>query len=167
VRCEEEDIGRVGEERSARAVCGEPGSWPIGTDDAEMVREGERVPEGAFIAGRRVAVEIEDGWGGAGGIAVLTPGYGAAVREDECLCWGLHDDLVILYLMIFQLKVFMVNLETRPRSSTSSRHIFFTSAAPTQRHSIDPLTRLRCSSLKPASSVAPRPQVLTTPGEIM
>jgi hypothetical protein len=81
-----------GEKSPLWIVGREASSWTVGRDDAEVVGEGEGVPEGAFIAGGGVAVEIEDWWGSAGWIAVFTPSHGAAIREAECLCLGRHDE---------------------------------------------------------------------------
>ena len=61
-------------------------------DDAEVGGEGVGVPEGAFIAGGGVAVEVEAWWRGAGWIAVIAPGHGAAIWESEWLCWGWHTE---------------------------------------------------------------------------
>jgi len=65
-------------------------SWAIGSDDPEVVVEGQRLPEGAFEAGRGHAVEVDDGWRGTERIAMFAPGEGAAIREDERLSFCGH-----------------------------------------------------------------------------
>jgi hypothetical protein len=60
------------------------------------VVEGQRLPEGAFEAGRGHAVEVDDGWRGTERIAMFAPGEGAVIREGEglgfcCHCCGTAD----------------------------------------------------------------------------
>jgi hypothetical protein len=69
---------------------GETHSWAIGSDDPEVVVEGQRLPEGAFEAGRGHAVEVDDGWRGTERIAMFAPGESAAIREDEGLGFCYH-----------------------------------------------------------------------------
>jgi hypothetical protein len=75
---------------------GETHSWAIGSDDSEVVVEGQRVPEGAFEARGGHAVEVDDGWRGTERIAMFAPGEGAVIREGEglgfcCHCCGTAD----------------------------------------------------------------------------
>jgi hypothetical protein len=69
---------------------GETHSWAIGSDDSEVVVEGQRVPEGAFEAGGGHAVEVDDGWRGTERIAIFAPGESTAIREGEGLSFCCH-----------------------------------------------------------------------------
>ena len=60
---------------------------PVGIDDAEVVGDAERMAEGTFVAGRRVAVEVEDWRGGSDGIAVFVPGCGRLGGRVLALGW--------------------------------------------------------------------------------
>jgi hypothetical protein len=83
VRCEEEDVGGV--ERRVRV--GECAERPAPGRSGEMMRRLRArawgLPQGAFVAGGGVAVEVGGWWGCAGWIAVFAPGHGAAIWESE------------------------------------------------------------------------------------